>query len=244
MKRLLVVVLLVCCAAGALADEVRLPAETQTVQAQAFYGDAALTDVTLPEGLLRIESEAFAGTGLTVVTLPSTLTFIAENAFDADVRFRVTENTYAEAWAGDRVAVDAAAPEGLTWETVTEDGSSWAVITGYTGAETALVLPDRTPDGTVVREIGYKAFSGSGSLESVELPVTLTVIGMDAFSHCVLLDDIAFPRGLQRIEQDAFNDCPALVRVDIPDTVAFIGASAFFGCEGLMTANLPTIISG
>ena len=48
----------------------------------AFAGNAAITALTVPEGVESIRGNAFAGSGLREVTLPATLTFIADNAFD------------------------------------------------------------------------------------------------------------------------------------------------------------------
>ena len=239
MKRLLLAVLLVCCVTGARADGLVLPVDTLTVEARAFYGDGSITDVTLPDRIRRIESEAFAGTGLTVVTLPASLTFIAPDAFDGAVRFRVTPGTYAAGWAEGRTVVDAPWPEGLTAGVVTEGPDApYAVITGYTGPDTALVLPDRTLEGVVVREIGENAFSGT-AITSVILPDTLAVIGKDAFSHCTELAAVDLPDTLTTIGRDAFNDCTALGRVDVPDNVTSIGDHAFYGCESLTAVILP-----
>ena len=45
------------------------------------------------------------------------------------------------------------------------------VVTDYTGDATTLVIPDG------VTEIGWSAFSGNETLESVTLPGTVTTIG-------------------------------------------------------------------
>ena len=240
MKKLLLTLLLaLCCGACARADRFILPGDVLIIEAQAFYGDQGLTDVVLPEGLQRIESKAFIGTGLQVVTLPSHLSFIAGDAFDETVRFRVTPNTYAAEWAAGRIVEDAAMPEGVAWEILTDaDGTAYAVITGYTGSETELVLPDAIPDGTVIREIGEAAFSGA-QFTAVTLPGQLKVVGDDAFSHCTELTEISLPATVTTIERDAFNDCTALRRVNIPDTVAAIGPWAFANCENVTAVTLP-----
>ena len=62
-------------AVTALADRVVIPAGTTDIEAEVFYGDRSVTDLDLPEGLLRIETKAFASTSLNSVTLPRSLEF-------------------------------------------------------------------------------------------------------------------------------------------------------------------------
>lgn len=84
-------------AAGAL----KLPAGTIEIAEKAFYGNRAVTAVTLPNGVRRIGSKAFAGTGITQVYLPGSLTYIAKDAFDGPGKVKMTcaEDSYAHDWA-------------------------------------------------------------------------------------------------------------------------------------------------
>ena len=69
-------------AGKALAGTLTIPAGTTVIEEEAFYGDPSLDQVILPEGLQRIESHAFAGSSVTLLNLPSTLEYIAEDAFE------------------------------------------------------------------------------------------------------------------------------------------------------------------
>ncbi len=69
-------------AGKAQAGTLTIPAGTTVIEEEAFYGDPSLDQVILPEGLQRIESRAFAGSSVTLLNLPSTLEYIAEDAFD------------------------------------------------------------------------------------------------------------------------------------------------------------------
>lgn len=58
-----------------------LPADTQTIAEKAFYG-AAVQEVVLPEGITAIGPQAFASCGdLGLITLPDSLTSVADDAF-------------------------------------------------------------------------------------------------------------------------------------------------------------------
>jgi len=86
MKRLFsfLLAVLLCTAGFACAadQQLILPADTTTIQAQAFYNTTRLSQVVLPEGLQTIESKAFAYSSVTAVNLPASLTFIASDAFE------------------------------------------------------------------------------------------------------------------------------------------------------------------
>ena len=107
MKKLLRVILLaallLACSA-AMADTLRLPAGLKNIEAEAFAQDTGLDEIVLPEGLERIESRAFAGSSLREIFLPSSLRFIADDAFQncEDLTVTAPPDSYAYAWAVER----------------------------------------------------------------------------------------------------------------------------------------------
>lgn len=72
---------LVCNGCG-LADALTLPEHIVSIGSEAFAGNTAITAFIIPEGAVSIDERAFAESGLTEITLPSTLTAIADDAFD------------------------------------------------------------------------------------------------------------------------------------------------------------------
>ena len=102
---LLALAVLICVSAtGALADFI-LPPSTEVIEAEAFMDNGSIERVVLNEGLKRIESRAFSGCPLKTLTLPSTLEFIADDAFDWDPNLSVSvhapKGSYAWKWAVD-----------------------------------------------------------------------------------------------------------------------------------------------
>ena len=76
------VILCLALVVPSMADQMVLPADITEIEEEAFYGDQSLTELVLPEGLLRIGSKAFAETSLRSVTLPRSLQYFARDAFD------------------------------------------------------------------------------------------------------------------------------------------------------------------
>ena len=165
-----------------------LPAEIQGVPvtaigAAAFQYDSAVKLVTVPEGVVRIENEAFASSTLQWITLPSTLKTIGEGAFHA---------TYLS-------SVDL--PAGL--ESIGKGAFYWTDLTTVTLPEGIVELSEAAfancpwlesvyLPGTL-RRIGARAFADCSSLTYAVFGAgDLPEIAEDAFAACPLTDvDIA-----------------------------------------------------
>lgn len=124
----------------ALAGSFTLPAGLKTVEDYAFYGDAALTEVTVPKGVKTIGEKAFADTGLQRIDLPATVTQIAENAFDGvtDLKIAAPSDSYARQYADSH--------ENITWI------SNAAVLPDapLTRDNILALLDDIDPDGAYI----------------------------------------------------------------------------------------------
>ena len=104
-----------------------------------------------------------------------------------------------------------------------EDG---LYITGYTGQDTIITIPNQI-EGKKVVGIADKAFAGCSTLENVTLPDTLLSIGVRAFEGCNRLKSIIIPDSVTQIRQSAFIGCSDLTSITIPDSVMQIGGEAF-----------------
>ena len=89
-RMIIAVILCLALVVPSMADRVVLPSDITEIDDEAFFGDQSLTELELPEGLLRIGSKAFAETSLRSVTLPRSLQYFAEDSFDfSDEDFEV-----------------------------------------------------------------------------------------------------------------------------------------------------------
>lgn len=83
-----------------------------------------------------------------------------------------------------------------------------ATITGYTGTDTAIVIPSSV-DGYTVTEIADNAFK-SLRISSVSIPSTVTSIGWFAFTDCISLTAAVIPESVVSIGYEAFSGCKSL----------------------------------
>ena len=135
---LLILALLALCGASAEVS-IQLPAKLRVIGAESFAGFSDMEHVVLPEGVTEIHSRAFADTGLTEITLPSSLTYIADDAFEnaplASVNAEVGSCGYAWAVVHGFITPSAALTAEIiaTAETARPgDTVSWVVTTGNT----------------------------------------------------------------------------------------------------------------
>lgn len=106
-------------------------------------------------------------------------------------------------------------------------------ITGYTGSDAAVVIPD-TINGLPVTAIGDHAFwVGGQGISSVEIPDSVTLIEASAFTCCSSLAHVSMGHAVASIESSAFYYCTNLNYITIPASVTNIGSGAFQFCDSL-----------
>lgn len=150
---------------GSAETDLTVPAGALLIEDEAFMGDTSLTRVAAGEGLLRIESRAFAGCGLKEAQLPASVEYIAPDAFTGNGGLVISapKGSYALRWA--------------------EDHGILFAFFGCGGFNSTLTIPDS------VNDIGGWAFAGcSGFTGSLVIPGRVTGIGSFAFDGCTGLE--------------------------------------------------------
>ena len=94
--------------------------------------------------------------------------------------------------------------EGLEY-VLMEDGSCYSVKGVGTATEKNIIIPS-IYEGLPVKFISAFAFQNS-TIESVEIPDSVTTIGCEAFTRCKNLEYVYIPKSVIRIESGAFKSC-------------------------------------
>lgn len=110
-----------------------------------------------------------------------------------------------------------------------------ATITGYTGSDPVLEIPD-TLDGHTVTKIGRYAFGYSYEknevLEGITIPDTVTEIEYRAFSNCTALASVTLSANLTTLGSECFSNCTSLTSIRIPKSLTTVAhnwdSSVFF----------------
>ena len=168
-------------AESALAN-VHLSTTLRTVGESAFRG-THLSKIILPEGVEKVESEAFAAClSLQQASLPASLRVLGNEAFAGCTRLR-----------------HIVLPEALT-----------AVGAGTFMGCTALGRIDLP---TALGTVGRKAFAGCTRLSEIRLPAATSQLDEQAFMGCTALKAVYIGGETANIGFQAFRDCITLQRI-------------------------------
>ena len=197
----------------------------ESIGEYAFSGCSGLTIITIPDSVTSIGYQAFYGcSNLTSVTIGDSVTSIGSDAFSGC--------------------------SGLTSVVIPDSVTSIGeyAFQNCSGL-TSIVIPDS------VTSIGNSAFSGCSGLTSITIPfVGKKADGTGAtyfgyiFGASVYWDNDEYvPETLKEviiaggtnIGEDAFSGCSGLTSVTIGNGVTSIGSSAFSGCSGLTSITIP-----
>ena len=86
--------------------------------------------------------------------------------------------------------------------------------------------------GTVI--IGDEAFAFCGSLQSINIPDSVTSIGCGAFAWCKSLQSIKIPDSVTSIGNIAFNGCESLRKVDICNKNYYTQDNVLISSQGVV----------
>jgi len=239
--------------------------KVEDVSSNAFYGCSELKSVTIPEGVISIETEAFCKcTGLTSVELPLSLTLIGLEAFSQCSSLlsitipqnvnRIVGNPFWGCKNLSSITVESGNP------IYDSRGNCNAII--ETATNELLVGCKNTIIPNSIRIIGFNAFGDCEGLKSLDLPNSITAIndgafygcknlfsinipnsvtsiGEKVFGGCKSLISAHFPENTKEIPNYVFNNCSSLSSFEIPRNVTSIGDGAFFDCSSLTSITIP-----
>lgn len=200
------------------------------IPARTFAGNA-MTKVVLPAAPVTLADGAFAGSGLTSLSLTPSVKATGLGVFSGCPALAeastggATLGTYTFAACPELTEVslegNTTLPEGIF-----EDCAALATVRG----SEALV------------SIGAKAFDGCAALGDFTFGAALASIGDRAFASTGLTAaDMTACRSLRRMGSWVFADCRSLEAAFLPSGLTAIGKGTFFDCTSLREASFSAI---
>jgi hypothetical protein len=184
--------------------------ERAAIPAGTFSGCTALASWTIPAHVNNIGNYAFAGTGLTGITMPGTVTTLGTNVFDG------CESLY-----------------DVTWNIATISNYTFRNCT-------ALTEFDFVNNSPVITNIGAYAFSGTGLTSVIMPPVSgigTTISHNYMFADCKSLATVIWNNKI--VPTYAFLNCTSLTAVAFTEALTTIGNNAFAG-SGIKSVTIPS----
>lgn len=193
----------------------------------AFY-EKKVKSVTLPMGLKSISVNAFAGSTISEINIPATVTNIGKQAFSNIPTLKTIS---------------------IPNSVKTIGHSCFVVCTGLTEAKlpvrleklensmfkgcrslTKVTLPQN------IDKIDTGTFEDCKALAHIDLPKSVTTIGLNAFKNTALTE-VPVTTNLKLIDSNAFEGCNGLTSVSLPASVQ-VENEAFKNCKNLRKATI------
>jgi hypothetical protein len=216
-------------------------------------GTVVVPDTILGAPVTCIGAYAFNVSGVTNVTLPSSLVSIGDFAFAycshlSDVEgLSSCANVGVRAFYGCGSLTNVVLPDSVT--NIGEASFEWcSSMTRFDVPAGVRLLPNDVFAGcthlamvhlpNALGLISSNAFGGCTSLTNVNLGASITNIGALAFYFCTSLPGVVIPTNVTSIGSLAFESCATLSGVLIPAGVTNIGAGCFADCVGVSNISV------
>ncbi len=201
-----------------------------TLPAYSLAG-SKLTEIKLPSSLTTIGEGALSSTPIENLSIPAGVTTIESGAFNSCTKLKTVTVPAAVTVMGDRVFASCAS---LTTATL-----QIAELPDHTFEMCTSLEKVNQPSGGF-SSIGESAFRGCTALSSFTFGTSLASIGNSAFelSGIQQADMSGCPR-LENIGARSFAQCGSLATVIMPECVKTIGTAAFFDDTALVSINFP-----
>ena len=189
----------------------------------AFSGCSGLTSLTLPSSVTTIGRSAFYGcSGLTSLTLPSSVTTIGYYAF-----------------YGCSGLTSLTLPSSATEIDVHafDHCNNLKECNCLLDSELETCLARNHADWKYIPVDEIKYYHNGQELTKLEIPSGVDKIGSYSFYKGVNLTSLTLPSSVSSIGASAFYGCSSLTSLTLPSSVSSIATYAFYGCNNLKECN-------
>ena len=211
------------------------------IGAYLFRGCSRLTSITIPNSVTKIETRAFADTGLTNITIPSSVTIVEAGGFSnctqlKDLHIEDGATTLELETSLINYGVSFGMFEHCSLETLylgrNLDYNPIYGSSPFHGTELNTVIISNC-----VSTIETNMFRGCSAITSITIPNSVTSIKVSAFESCSRLTSITIPNSVTKIETRAFADT-GLTNITIPSSVTIVEAGGFSNCTQLKDLHI------
>ncbi|MBR5201882.1 MAG: leucine-rich repeat domain-containing protein, partial [Clostridia bacterium] len=211
---------------NATITQVVIPEGITSIGRYSFYWCSSLERVVIPEGVKTISYAAFMFCGnLSNIVIPASVTKIEDYAFEycsslKVVFFSGTKEQWKAITVGEYNTYIKSSSLNIDYECENNQ-----LLSGSCGANAVWSLNVVT---------GLLTISGTGAMERA------TISQLPWYYYRTLVKTAVINNGITRICDYAFNDCTKLTSISIPASVESIGLNVFNSCTSLKSINVDS----
>ena len=193
--------------------------------ADKYKGDIVIPSQVTISGktytVTSIANDAFKGcTGLTSITIPSSITSIGSSSFDSCTNLNKVSISDMLSWCK------------ITFANSLANPLYYAKNLYLNGS-----LVSKLEIPSAITEIKNYTFYNCTSISTIVFPSGIMKIGNSTFVNCSNLTSVTIPNSVTTIDENAFNGCTGLTSLTIGSSVGSIGNYAFGNCTGLKSVT-------
>ena len=210
-----------------------LPPAVKTTGDYTFGGCSKLSEISLCEGLEKMGYHFLAGTAVTGIYIPTTVTSSDEPFAQADSLVSFVFGAGITAIPDDMFEKCNTISSITIPSTVAKIGKD---AFANMGALESIEIPD------TVTELGANAFSKNKILGSVKIGSGVTKLPDFLFTGCTGLTQIDVPETVSEFGYEVFNNCTNLTGVTLHEGLVNFGSKAFAG-SGITGITIPASVT-
>jgi len=205
-----------------------------TITGFTYAASPAIIPASVPNGhpVTSIGNNAFAGSAIRNVIIPSSVTSIGTAAFNSCASLLSVDIPSSVTSIGDSAFQYCSSMGSVNIP------SSVTSIGNYSFYNCTNLSSVTIPSS--VTSIGDGAFSNCTNLSSVTIPSSVTSIAVLAFNGCTNLSSVTIPSSVTSIGEFAFYNCTNLSSVTNMSGVTSIGEFAFYNCTNLSSVTIQS----
>lgn len=203
----------------------------------AFPLASSVTVFNIPESVTIIDNMAFAHAyNLTEINMSDNITWIGYSVFRGCTGLTSLVLSDGITHMGPS---DLAYCSNLTYVHLPASLDTLANATFYeVPALTEVTIPRN------VKFIDNFAFAGARAIKNIifEKNSCLEAIGLRSFEDCISLETFDMPNSVTRIDAQIFGNCTALKSVHLSDNLTYMDGATFYGCSALLECYIPSSV--